>query len=405
MSHWGERWALFQNQPFRLYALACLILMLGNGMGYIALTWMVLRLDSHVSSVVIVMFCFWLPSVFIGPFAGAIADRYRRKALYLIVNGGRGLVVVACGVYEILHPSLHLLYVLSLLQGIAFAFILPVLMALIREIVNKDKLLMANATIDIAYEIGNVSGMACAGVAIAWLGMSGALVLDGVMFLLAMLIACRMELPYAQSMPARSLSPVGVLRDMQAGYRYMMAKRALLLIYSIQLLVMVAFMTVPIIVAPFAMKILKLNVKQFGVIEASMSAGMIIGGLIVPWLAEKVGLMPLMMVLLSMMAVAFAVFGYVRHAIYADCLNVVVGFALSVWPLTMTRAQELTDLKFQGRVQSTFNCLSGVLILIVYCLVDTGSHFMTIPDLYWIEVLFSLLALLLVFCGRGLLKA
>lgn len=151
-SHWQQRIALFNNQPFRWYAISCILAMLGNGLGYIALTWMVLRLNSAVSSVVIVMFCFWLPSVFIGPFSGALADRMPRKVLYVLVNILRGMLTIGFGLLEIYHPSLLALYVLSFLQGVIFTLVFPVIVALIREIVNSDKLLIANATIDMAYE-------------------------------------------------------------------------------------------------------------------------------------------------------------------------------------------------------------------------------------------------------------
>lgn len=397
MSHLQQRLALFKIQPFRLYALSCVIAMLGNGLSYIAMSWMVLQLDHRITSVVIVMFCFWLPTVIIGPFAGAITDRSCRKTLYVWVNLARGGILIGFGLLESWHQSLFALYALSLLQGIVFTMVLPVVMALIREIIrNESKLLMANATIDIAYEVGNVAGMACAGFAIALMSIAGTLILDGMLFVIAGLLAIKMQLTRANAgANAAGISVRGILADMRAGFRYVMANGSLRIIYTLQLLVMVAFMTVPILAAPFATNVLKANVTQFGVIEASLSIGVILGGVFVPWLAEKVGLIRLIVCMLIILSIAFSVFGYNRTIVIADGLNLLIGMALSVWPLIMTQAQELTDLAYQGRVQSTFNCLSGVLILILYCMVNVGSHWVTLPHLYWIEVFFSVLGVIL----------
>lgn len=247
--------------------------------------------------------------------------------------------------------------------------------------------------------------MAAAGTAIAWLSMPGALIFDGVLFLAAGCFALMIRLPHQVNADSRSISMLGIWRDMRIGFLYVWSRKPLCLIYTIQLLVMVSFMTVPILVAPFAMKVLKVNVVQFGMLEASLSVGMIVGSLIMPWLAELFGLLRLVAVLLVVLAVGFALFGYNRHIAYADGLNVVIGLALGIWPLIMTRAQEMTCLDYQGRVQSTFNCLAGVIILWVYYLVNMGSHWITIPGLYWFEVGFALVGLMLVFFGRRYLKA
>ena len=62
--------------------------------------------------------------------------------------------------------------------------------------------------------------------------------------------------------------------------------------------------------------------------------------------------------------------------------------ALSVWPLIMTKAQEETAIEFQGRVQSSFGSLSGVMMIIVFLMVNLISRYVSIAHLYWIEILF-----------------
>ena len=61
--------------------------------------------------------------------------------------------------------------------------------------------------------------------------------------------------------------------------------------------------------------------------------------------------------------------------------------------LTIKLRQENTELEFQGRVQSLFNSISGIFILIFYVLLGNVSHSVGLQSLYWCE---SLLMLLLI---------
>ncbi len=63
-------------------------------------------------------------------------------------------------------------------------------------------------------------------------------------------------------------------------------------------------------------------------------------------------------------------------------------------------AQTATDFEFQGRVQSTFNSLSGVFILLMFVAVNAGGFFLDLKSLYFFEVALSVLALALLWMAR-----
>jgi len=81
-----------------------------------------------------------------------------------------------------------------------------------------------------------------------------------------------------------------------------------------------------------------------------------------------------------------------------------VGFGLSVWPLIVTQAQNVTHIDYQARVQSVFSSISGILILAMYLVVSLSSHFISISLLYGFNVAFSLLAAFLLWYYRGRLN-
>ena len=73
-----SRGQVFRYQPFRLFALNCILAMLGNGLVYVVTAWLLLNHKSSISSVIILIMCSWLPMLLLSPVAGVIADRYDR---------------------------------------------------------------------------------------------------------------------------------------------------------------------------------------------------------------------------------------------------------------------------------------------------------------------------------------
>jgi hypothetical protein len=53
--------ALFSLQPFRLFALNCFLSALGNGMSYIAMIWLIIVRNNSISTITLLIICFWLP--------------------------------------------------------------------------------------------------------------------------------------------------------------------------------------------------------------------------------------------------------------------------------------------------------------------------------------------------------
>ncbi len=366
------------------------------------MSWLILQAHDSVAAIAILMFCFWLPIVFLGPLFGVVADRYSRKGLIIAGNALRGIVLMGFGWYLQYQLSVNVIYLLMLSLGTCFSLYLPAMIALVREIVSPDELLYANSTIDIAFEVGNVVGMGTAGFFIALLSSPMSILLIGAVFVISTfaMIGVRVE--------KRSIAPTAsgksFINDFILGLRYLSKNRKLKVIYSVQLLLLVGFMTTPVLLAPFAKNVLGATVSQFGQIEAALSIGIIVGGLFMPWVADRYGLYPCLITLCLLLAVLFSWFAINRYVAGAELLYLGIGVGLSVWPLMITRAQQLTDLDFQGRIQSVFNSLSGVLILGAYLLVVLGSHLIPISALYVFEVALALVASFLLWRYRGLLS-
>lgn len=112
-----------------------------------------------------------------------------------------------------------------------------------------EDLLYANSTIDIAYEIGNVAGMGLTGAFIAWLSAPTTILMTGIIFIFSTLAVIRVQ-PHLQKTRKKKTSYRFIIDDFTAGLGYLRINPKLIVIYSVQLLVLVSFMTAGVLLAP-----------------------------------------------------------------------------------------------------------------------------------------------------------
>lgn len=403
MTHWQNRLALLRIPAFRWYLLSCIFATIGAGLSYIAMIWLVLQDRNSVGAVAMVMICFWTPGVFLGPFIGVLVDRFPYRSLLLAAsNGIRALALLIFGYYLLHHNTLHGIYVLILVLGTFFSVYIPAAFRLTREIVPDDKLLHANATIDMVYEVGNLVGMGFAGICIALFTAPGAIIINGVTFLVSTLMLILIPRSQLKITTDKNAS-LSIIKDFTTTFSYLNANRLLCILYTMQLLLFVEYLTAPVLLAPFAKNMLHTNAAQFGWLESSLSVGVIIGGILIPWLNERIGFYKLIFISSVILGLSYLGFSYNRTFLIACAIYFTIGLTFATWPLVITSAQNNTNVVYQGRVQSCFTSVSGIIMLSVYFLVKAYSHTVSIASFYWLEIAFTALILLLLWLNRDAL--
>lgn len=365
--------------------------MFGNGLTYVVMTWLLLNHQSSVSAVAILMTCFWLPGIILGPFLGVLVDRWSRKHLMTLSNITRTLLLFCFWFVLDDQPSVWMIYSLAAMTGTILALYIPSAMALVREIVPAKDLLYANASVDIAYEIGAVSGMGAAGLIIAATSIKTTFLINAICYAIASisLLIIRHKADSIVSIEREQT----LLRQLLVGWNYLIQRKTLLLMYTVQMLFFISYMTAPILLAPYAKQVLHTNVGQFGMIEASLSIGLVLGGCFTPYFAEKYGIVSTMIVESLLCALYFYLFSLTHNLIMAELLYFMIGFCFSAWALIITFAQDNTDLRYQGRVQSLFSSISGLFIMAFYFLLSLVGDRVGFDKLYWCEVIIMLASL------------
>lgn len=394
MSHFSKRIDLLKRPPFFAYMVGFLFAAIGNGLGYIAMSWIVITYHSNVTAMAILMACFWGPNVLLGPVMGVLADRLPRKWLIVTSNAIRAILYIVFSLYLKNHFNVNTVYFLMLCTGIAFSIYYSSAFGFIRELVHEKELMYANSTIDIMYEIGNVLGMGFAGLLIAWTSAETAILLNGIAFAIATMTVLFIPKKSLCHGGEKTKQVIRFIPDFRDGMQYLLARKKLMSIYLIQLLIFATFTTAPLLLLPFCKIVLNTTAEQFGLIEASASVGIVLGGILMPWIAEKFNMIKTLLFFSYILCLVFAVFGYNHIINIAILLYFIIGFSGAVWPLIITKAQSLTALSYQGRVQSTYNSLSGVLTLLFYFMIGWIGKYTGIAHLYWFEVLITALAIM-----------
>ncbi|VEG89747.1 MFS transporter [Legionella spiritensis] len=378
----GKPFQLLQNRAFGFFTLSCLLAMFGNGLTYIIMVWALMQFSTSVVSTALLMTCFWLPNVVLGPFFGVIADRCNRKHLLLLANGLRAMCLFGFAWLAQNHMTAWSIYALAAVIGTLLAVYIPVAMTFVRELLAEKDLLYGNAVVDIAYEIGAVLGMGSAGFILATTSSSVCFLINGVCYLLAMLLIVNIK--YRRNTRAVD-DRESLLTQFTEGGRYILRNTPLLLIYLVQGLFFVCMMTAPVLLAPYAKSVLHSNVREFGWLEAMLSLGIITGGFISPWLASRFTIYRVIMLQVVLGMVSFYCFSHTQSSQWAIFYHFLIGYSFSAWALLTTLAQEMTALEYQGRVQSLFNSVSGVVIIIFYYILAHWKN-VTIARLYLGEI-------------------
>ncbi len=390
---------LFKNPAFRAYFFSCMLAMFGNGLTYIIMIWVLMQFNGSVGSTAMLMTCFWLPNVLLSPYFGVLADRSNRKNMLLIANGSRALCLFIFAWYSQYYLSATSVYCIAVVVGCVLASYTPAAMTFIREIMPEDQMMYANSMIDIAYEMGAVMGMGGAGLILAVASIPVCFAINGFCYLLATLLI--KGIVY-QNKNTREQKSERFLTQLFQGWTYLSKRVPLIMLYLVQALFFVCYMTAPVLLGPFATSVLHADVMQFGLLEAMLSVGIIMGGFACPWFAKRYSIQSVILFLTGIGIAAFYLFSHTTDIYWAYAFHFLIGLSFSVWALLITLAQEMTDIKVQGRVQSLFNSFSGLLILGFYYII---GHWNDLPiiSLYRGElILLSLSGVIMLFI---LLKA
>jgi MFS family permease len=217
------------NRNFRRLWLAQIVSEIGDWFYTLSIYTLLLQLTGHASSVALALVLHVLPQTFVGPTAGVVNDRLRRKHVMIAADLVRVVVVLA--MLLVRSPSLvWLVYPLLLAETVMAAFFEPARSSVIPNIAARGELLIANTLSSATWSVNLLVGASVGGVVAAFFGRDAVFVLNALSFLLSAILIGGMHFaePHAESAPPLVPRDLVDFSPVLEGVRYIRNHRTLL---------------------------------------------------------------------------------------------------------------------------------------------------------------------------------
>ena len=217
------------NRNFRRLWMAQIVSEVGDWFYTLSIYTLLLQLTGHAGSVALALVLQVLPQTFVGPTAGMVNDRLKRKHVMIAADLIRFVVVLSMLLVRS-RSLVWLAYPLLLAETSMAAFFEPARSAVIPNIASEDEVLVANTLSSATWSVNLLIGASVGGVVAAFFGRDTVFILNGLSFLTSAFLigGMRFNEPHAES--AAPLRPRDFVdfSPVLEGIRYIRSHRALL---------------------------------------------------------------------------------------------------------------------------------------------------------------------------------
>ncbi|PYK37986.1 MAG: hypothetical protein DME49_09475 [Verrucomicrobia bacterium] len=361
--------ALLKPGPFRRYIIGSAISDTGTWMQVMAQGWVVSALTNKAIVLGMVNFAAGLPTLALTMIGGSAADRYDKRKILIATQVVQIALAIILG-WLVMAGRIHIWHVvvLAALLGIAIAFEMPAISALVPELVRRDQIATAVAMDRSIFHGSRLVGPSLAGLFVGWWGAASAFFANAFSFL-ALIVAL-------VSLPKR---PIGTKEEeeqrrsgIMEGFRYVASERTVLaMIALVALTTIFVFPVISVMLPLYVRNVLQLGPREMGWLMATSGTGAFFGSLGLLSVARE---RRLKFMSGNVLAVAAGVFSMSRSHSFAltACSMGVLAIALSMnFGLANTIVQEHAPAHLRGRVSAVFG-LSFFGLMPIAGLIVTG---------------------------------
>jgi MFS family permease len=212
---WTRRFNAFpalQNRNYRIYFFGQFFSLIGTWLQIVAQGWLVLQLTSSPFLIGLVAALATVPSLLFSLFGGVVVDRFSKKKILYFTQSASMLLALTLGVITNAGlATVPVIGTIAFLMGTVNAVDAPARQSLVPELVKKPHLPSAIALNSGIFNAARVIGPGLAGLLIAWVGIGGAFIANGLSYI-AVLVALWFVRIHEQ--PAtRILHPLAAIRE------------------------------------------------------------------------------------------------------------------------------------------------------------------------------------------------
>ena len=352
----------------------------GDGIHFVIINWFVYQKTKSIIDVGILQALTVLPSVFITPFIGHIVDSFDRRYILIIADIIRA-IVLAIFVMTLTYSSksiITFLYITTIILAIMRTLFNIAHFSLIAEVAEDKMLIKYNATISMFSQFGLILGASVGGVFLSMIGFKGGLLIDLITFLLSSIAIYFLR--RGNFKPSKK-SEGSFTSTMLAGYRYLANNKKVSLLLMISLSPISIIGWINILLPSFVKDILNLGSFEFGVLDAALGIGAIIGGLYIR-LYEKSRKFIYRWYGFIMVGFFVLMLSYSKDLLSALLSNTLIGITyIGIIVYHTSEAQKIIPVDIIGRVTSFARLINNIIVPLNMMIISYFSNYLNSDEL------------------------
>jgi len=339
---------------YRLYFFGQSVSLIGTWVQNIALSWLVFRLTGSAFMLGTVVFALHIPSLFLTPLAGVMADRWNRRNTIIATQCMSMLIAFGLAILTLTEMiTVNWIIFLATLNGITLAIDTPFRQAFVPDMVTHQKdvgnAIALNSTL---YNLARFVGPPIGGLLIGLIGEGWCFFINGISFF-AVLIAL-LKIRATGQIKSNNRPPI--MRQLVEGLHH--AWDLLPLRHLLRLLLFSSFFGLPFqaLLPVFAAEVLSGDAQLLGFLTGALGAGALTGAL---YLASRQRVLTIPG-LTYRAALAFsaglAVFALSEAAWLSMAALALTGFGMVIhFNATNTLLQSMADKDKRGRIVALYS--------------------------------------------------
>jgi MFS transporter, DHA3 family, macrolide efflux protein len=255
--------------------------LLGSSVVQFALVWWLTVQTRSATILAMASLVGYLPTILLGPFAGAMVDRLNRRRIMIIADAGIAAATALLGVDYILGwmQPWHI-YVILLVRAIGGTFHSPAMQASTTMLVPKEQLARISGLNQTLSGLMRIVSPPLGALVVSILPFYGALGIDILTAIIAIITLLFIAIPQ----PVLAVAPVGnpfrtLLSDVVGGFRYVMRWQGLLMLIIIFSVTDMLLNPIASLMPLLVTGVFKGGALQLGTLESVFGVGIILSGL------------------------------------------------------------------------------------------------------------------------------
>lgn len=354
---------LWRNRDFLLLWNGQTISTLGTNISTLALPLLVLALTHSPAQAGLLTAMRLLPYLLFSLPAGALLDRWDRKAVMIGCDLVRWLALGSVPLaFGLGHLTLIHLYLVAFVEGTAYVFFSLAQIAALPQVVSPAHLPQAYALDTTTEYIGTLLGPSLGGfliglVPLVALGASLAYMADSLTYLVSLVSLLFIRVSFQMKRTARS--KLALHKEIAEGLRFLWQRPLLRIMVVLTMTVNFLLSPVTLVIIVLAQGTLHIDVRTLGIILSAGGVGGVLGGVIAPWIRTRIRFGLAIIGSVIIWSIATLLLAFASSPFF---LAIGIGVTSLVWPtygvILVSYRLSITPDYLQGRVNSAFRFLS-----------------------------------------------